>query len=82
MLAAISTKNHCQQLPIPSVQWSTLITVLWSLEYYGRLRLPDSVISALGGGNLSALRTDVFTPSSILVPISRGWVDPGHFRMP
>jgi hypothetical protein len=38
----------------------------------GRLRLPDSVTSALEGGRLSAITPAVFTPRSILVLILRG----------
>jgi hypothetical protein len=43
----------------------------------GRLRLPDSVTSALEGGRLSA----VFTPRSILLLILRGRVDPGYMEL-
>jgi hypothetical protein len=38
----------------------------------GRLRLPDSVTSALEGGRLSAIRTGRLYPRSILVLILRG----------
>jgi hypothetical protein len=36
---------------------SNPITGLWGPEGYGRLRLPDSVTSALEGGRLSAIST-------------------------
>jgi hypothetical protein len=42
----------------------------------GRLRLPDSVTSALEGGRLSAIRTGRLYPL-----ILRGWVEPGHMEL-
>jgi hypothetical protein len=48
---------------------SNLITALWGPEDSGRLRLPDSVTSALEGGRLSAICTGRLTPISILVLI-------------
>jgi hypothetical protein len=41
---------------------SNPITGLWGPEDSGRLRLPDSVISALEGGRLSAIRTGRLYP--------------------
>jgi hypothetical protein len=50
---------HCMCI---NKRYSIPITGLWGPEGSGRLRLPDSVTSALEGGRLSALSTGRLYP--------------------